>query len=223
MTLPDALYLSGTKYTAATRYVGFRCLHIGEGGYQSDLNNPEVRPSFNAPAIPFTKDMQLLSFALNRHNPSYTGEKWRSVHWFKRAFNNNNGFDDPGDPRRDYVNGRDLQAVFANGLPALPKMMKAIICGGMFIRGDVANGELVCMPGVHAIDATKPMPTVDEVLARNWYFAAVTADEDSVVHFPQGNGLPVLIPYFLAVQVTYPLSWFEPWDSSVLPNPLKIY
>jgi hypothetical protein len=159
--------------------------------------------------------MQWLSFNLNRHNPAFTPSNWRAVYWDGRAFTNGNGFDAPGDPRADFVNDRDVN-------DPLPRLMKAIICGGMFIRGEVQGLNLYCTPGVSGIDVSKPMPTVDEVLERNWYFTAVTAGD--VIHqFPQGGGLPVLIPYFLIVPVVYPLTWFERWESGALPDPLRIY
>lgn len=198
------------------RFVGFRCLHRGEGGYPSALGMPCVRPSVNAPAIPFTREMQLLSYALNRHNPAFTGDKWRSVYWTDRAFTNGNGFDEPGDPRADFVNNRDVN-------DPLPALMKAIICGGSFYRGDVVGNELVCRPGVHAIDARRAMPSVEQVLANNWYFVATTGGDRVISNFPQGDGRPVLIPYFLTQPTPYPLSWFVPWNETFLPDPLRLY
>lgn len=203
------------------RYVGFRCLHQQEGGYPNPDGMPVVRPSFDAPAIPFTEPMQLLAFKMNAFNPLFTGGKFRSTYNYWRAFNNGNGFQNPADPRADYVNRLSLDK-------PLPKMMKAIICGGMFIRGEVVGNELVCRPGVHGIDVSKPMPTIAEVMEKNWYFVATTANQRGdgtwvVNNFPQGGGQNVLIPYFLKEPVKYPLSWFERWDESFLPDPLSYY
>lgn len=219
MTLPNTLYFGTQKYISAPdtiRFTGWRCLHPAEGGYQSSSGSPVVRPSVNAPPIPFTEPMQLLSFALNRHNPAFTGDKWRSVYWTDRAFTNEQGFDIPGDPRADFVNKRDIY-------DPLPKLMKAIICGGSFYRGDVIGGNLVMKPGVHAINAKAAMPSVEQVLANNWYFTAVTGGYTSVNNFPQGSGSPVLIPFFLIEPTPYPVAWFTAWSETYLPDPLTIY
>lgn len=219
----DTIRISLGFSSPAIRYTGFRCLHKGEGGYPNPEGMPIVRPSIYAPAIPFTAEMQIRSFQLNRHNPNFTGDKWRGVYARGTAFTNENGFHD-SDPRADYVNNRDI-----TNPPKLPKLMKAIICGGMFIRGTVIGNELICRPGIDAIDANKPIPTVEEILEKNWYFTATTGGENRVNNFPQGGGLPVLIPYFLIEPTPYPMidnngyTWFERWDREYLPNPLTIY
>jgi len=197
-------------------FIGWRCLHQKEGGLSNPNGMPVVRPSENAPAIHFTGAMQLMSYELNSFNPLFSKEKWRVVYGRGTAFTNQNGFVDHGDLRADFVNRKDLNE-------PLPKLMKAIICGGMFIRGEVTDDQLRCVPGVHAIDAGKAMPSVDEIMARNWYFTATTSNGKRVNHFPQGKGQPVLIPYILIEPVVYPLTWFERWESNELPNPLKIY
>jgi hypothetical protein len=201
----------------AKRYTGWRCLHIVEGGYQSDPDGqPEVRPSFNAPSIEFTKSMQLLSWELMSRNSNITKNKWRVVYGNTTAFTNGQGYFKSGDPRADWVNNIDTQY-------RSPRLMKAIICGGMFGKWDRIGDELIGVPGVHGIDARKPMPTVDEVLARHWYFTATTCKYPNVSHFPQGQGQPVLIPYFLVEPTPYPLQWFARWDEEYLPDPIKLY
>lgn len=203
------------------RYVGWRCLHQQEGGYPNPDGMPVVRPSENASPVLFTESMQRTSYQLNAFNPFFTGNKWRSVYDYKAAFTNQNGFGDSGDPRADYINRLDLTK-------PLPKLMKAIICGGMFIRGEVVGSNLVCYPGVHAIDANKPMPSVGEIMVKNWYYVATTANQRgdgtwAVNNFPQGGGQNVLIPYALREPVTYPLSWFRRWEEDFLPDPLRYY
>lgn len=214
MSLPITIQLGRQE---AQSYVGWRCLHVAEGGYQTPAKMPEVRPSVYARPIDFTEPLQRLAMALNAWNPLYTGTKFRSTYNGGIAFTNNQGFDDPdAGPRRDYINGRDLTAEY-------PRLMKAIICGGMFIRGAVDGNYLVCYPGVHGIDANKPIPSADEVKERNWYFHAVTWDGTRVWNFPQGSGNPVLIPYVLRDPAPYPLSWFVRWNADALPDHLKIY
>lgn len=198
------------------KYIGYRCLHMAEGGLDNPSGMPVVRPSYNAPPILFTKEMQRLSYEMNSYNPYFTKDKWRKVYAFSTAFTNENGFDEPNDPRADFVNNVDLTS-------PLPKLMKAIVCGGMFIRGSVENKLLVCKPGVSGIDVSKPLPSIAEVFARNWYFAATTGGLGGVYNFPQGSGNPVYIPYFLSETVTYPIEWFDTWNNVELPNPLTFY
>jgi hypothetical protein len=203
------------------RYVGWRCLHQEEGGLSNPDGQPVVRPSENAVPVLFTEAMQKLSFCLNEFNPLFTANKWLSVYDYKAAFTNGNGFGDESDPRADYINRVNLTK-------PLPKLMKAIICGGMFIRGQVVGSSLVCYPGVHAIDASKPIPSTGEVLAKNWYYVATTAKRKpdgtwAVNNFPQGSGQNVLIPYILKEPVVYPLAWFKKWEEDSLPNPLFYY
>ena len=208
--------IQGEVAPTTPRFIGWRCLHQMEGGLSNPDGMPVVRPSVNAPAIHFTEPMQLMSYELNSFNPRLTREKWRVVYGHGTAFTNHNGFLENSDIRADFVNRKNL------GAP-LPKLMKAIICGGMFIRGEVVGDQLRCIPGVHAIDANKAMPGIDEIKTRNWYFTATTRKGKRVNNFPQGMGLPVLIPYILIEPVVYPLEWFEQWRSDGLPDPLKVY
>lgn len=212
----------GIKLSYPKKYIGWRCLHWREGGLDNPIGMPCVRPSVNAPPIVFTGEMQIKSYKLNLTNPLFTGEKWRVVYAETTAFTNENGFD--GDTiYRDYVNSRNLEAVFYDGTPALPKLMKAIICGGMFIRGEVEGENLVCTPGIHGIDTNKPIPDVETILKNNWYFYATTGGWNKVSHFPQGGGNPVLIPYCLKQKVSYPLKWFTRWEDNTLPDPIRFY
>lgn len=209
--------LSGTiNLKTGYKYQGFRCLHMYEGGYPNPLGEPEVRPSVNARPVNFGRYEQWLSFNLaNGRNPEITKARWRSIYDVGRAFTNEQGFSDDHS-KRDWVNGIDLNA------SEDPKLMKAIICGGMFIRGEVSGDYLVCRPGISGIDVNKTLPSLTEVLDKGWYFHAVRAGK-IVYNFPQGQGGPVLIPYFLREVVTYPIAWFEPWNSNSLPDPQKFY
>lgn len=256
MTLPIRIQI-GAQPTLPqpVTYRGWRCLHNAEGGYMSDpAGMPCVRPSFNAPSIEFTRSMQLLSWDLVKRNPNVTKHRWKVLHGDLTAITNGQGYFNDNDPRRDYVNGEDLDA------DENPRLMKAIVFAGMFIRGDVGysviqaisdavtllktmaaaprslignfrnsfaalatNNVLRCTPGIHGIDARGPMPMVDEVLEKNWYYALTTGTATTVAHFPQGGGQAVLLPYFLIEPVTYPLAWFEPWERDHLPDTLTFY
>lgn len=115
------------------RYKGWRCLHQAEGGYPNPDHMPVVRPSLNVASVVFNQPMQLVSYSINGFNPQYSGSKWRSTYNGGIAFTNGNGFDDPrSGTRADYVNRKDL-------LSPLPKLMKAIICGGSFYTGKASN------------------------------------------------------------------------------------
>jgi hypothetical protein len=215
VTLPISIHLGNP---APVLYRGWRCLHNAEGGYMSDPSGmPCVRPSANAPSIEFTHAMQLLSWALVKRNPNVTPHKWKVIHADTTAITNGNGYFNDNDPRRDYVNGEDLDA------EKNPRLMKAIIFAGMFGRWDRIGDELIGVPGIHGIDARRPMPSVDEVIAKHWYYAATTGTATTVAHFPQGGGQAVLLPYFLIEPVSYPLAWFERWEREYLPDPLTFY
>lgn len=239
---------TGTSFSSPTRYVGWRCLHQAEGGYPNPDKMPIVRPSFDAPPVLFSSPLQWLDFKINRFNPLYTGQRWRSTNHSGIAFCNNQGFEEPGDPRVDYINRQDLDK-------PLPKRMKAIVCGGNFFTGSVgynlktgiqqavsfvrqgikfslaktvvADNILTMYPGVDGIDANRPWSNIDawatDVLAKHWYFHATTRNGDKINNFPQGQGKPVYVAYFLYQPVSYPLSWFEPWNETYLPDPLVIY
>ena len=213
MTLPINITFADTAPSPAKKYIGWRCLHVAEGGYKSDNGMPEIRPSlpYSRP-VRMTEEIQYLSYDVMRRNPEITSELWARVHGTTVAFTNENGL--PG--RRDYINRRDLDQEY-------PKLMKALICGGMFIRGNVVGNDLQCIPGVHGIDANRPLPSPEEVIEKNWYFHAVTEYNGQVSHFPQGRGGPVLMIYILREVVTYPIKWFTPWRADSLPDPLKVY
>lgn len=227
MTLPDTLYLDGIRYDSVRPavFTGWRLLHMAEGGDPHEPEAPAVHNSESVASVDFTRDMQLKSYEINVHNPMFdnplfTGDKWRSVYNNKTAFTNGQGFDKANDPRVDYVNGRDLGAPY-------PRLMRAIICSGSFFRGQIENTAkgtmLTLYPGVHGIDVMQPIPSVDEIIARHWYFYAVTAGMKKAHNFPQGSEQRVIIPLYLKVKTQYPLSWFTPWVSDEEPDPTRFY
>jgi hypothetical protein len=215
----DSLTTSGKKY------VGWRVLHYAEGGYNSTpLNMPEVIPPVVQLALPMTNEIQQMSFALMKHFNSAIDKKlWTNVHHGDRAFTNANGFGSKamkkwgGVSRANFITGEDLK----NELPKYDKMGR--VCGGMFIRGTVQGGFLVCQPGVHGVHGKKPMPDIQTIIDKNWYFIAVVRYATSVGHFPQGQGGPVAIPFIFDREVKFPISLFEKWEADELPDPLKLY
>lgn len=217
MTLPSPLYLNGSQYSTQERYIGFRALFGSEGGRVTPDKMPCVIPSLNVAGIDFTQAMQWQSFHLMRSAaPLVDGKHWRAVYGGHRAFTNGQGYDMPGDPRRDYVNGSNLNSPF-------PKLMKAIICEGNFFRGELDGDELVMTPGVHAIDGNQDMPSVQTILDNHWYFVATTRSGENIGNFPQGFGAPVLIPFILKQEARYEARFFVRWEVDTLPDPLKVY
>lgn len=202
----DTLYLNDTKYevrplTTERRYVGYRCLHAREGGFDGNPRGmPNVRRAEDAPPVPFTPALQRLSWDLMvSKNPTISRGQWEAVFDSDRAFTNRHGVE-TGDP----------------------KLMDGIICAGMFTTAQREGDYLVMYPGIHAIDATKPLPSVQQILDNGWYFVANTGQGFAgAFHFPQGNGGPVYILYALVKPVRYPLEWWARWDSDHLPDPLR--
>jgi hypothetical protein len=200
---------------------GFRVLHkIEDGSQNTPPNMPEVTPPAEASVVKMTESIQRMSYELMRHfNPAITPQKWTKIHDHDRAFTNFNGFSKSSDPRANYILGKDLTS-------PLPKYDKAQrVCGGTFIRGTAQGDWLHCIPGIHGIDANAPMPSLQTIISNNWYVYAVSVNSDftRISHFPQGDGGPVVIPFIFGKAISFPLAYFERWNRTELPDPLKIY
>jgi hypothetical protein len=212
--------INDPKSPSAKKYVGWRVLHKAEGGYDKNpLGMPGVIPPINPLALEMTEAIQRMSFSLMKQfNPAITPQLWTKIHDHDRAFTNHNGFAKAGDPRANYITGENL----SSPLPKYDKMQR--LCGGQFVRGEVRGDNLVCIPGVHGIDASKPLPSIQTIIDNNWYLFAITLTNASKVdHFPQGKGGPVVIPFIFDREIEFPLSLFEKWEADTLPDPLKIY
>lgn len=214
-----------TPPPAARRYVGWRALHMAEGGRTIPYLMPAVVPPNNQIALEMTEAMQLMSFELMRRvNPSITAKVWRALHKWGLCLNNEprDGFDG-GIAHRDYVSRLDLDA---DTLPRYDKMQRTF--QGTFIRGDAVGDRLVCKPGVHGIDARKlPYPTPTEIVERNWYVIAVNAGPShapqNASHFAQGKGGLVVYPFIFDAEISFPLAYFARWESDDLPDPVRMY
>lgn len=205
------------------KYDGWRVLHGAEGGYNNPTGMPAVRPAYDAEIpVQMTEAVQLMSYALN--GGRITKAKWRALYGSTVAFTNNQSW--PEKVCRDYVNRLDLNAVNEYGNPSLPKLLKGIICGGMFVRGEKITDDkgtwLLVTPGIGAIDARKPIPDLDTILKNNWYFQGTTSG-DKVYNLLPSDGQAKLIPYLLMEPTRYPFEWFERWKSNELPDPMRIY
>jgi hypothetical protein len=186
----------------------WRVLHDLEMGPIWRSNLPEVFP-INGNRTPFGKDWQLLSYAMN---PGMTGQKWRSLYQFNRAFNNGTGFNGP-DPKADYVNSMDLGA-------ELPAWDKTRFCGGAVVTGREDGPNLI----VDILDGKGPAPELAWLSARPWYyFHAVNVTSGGITRFPQNDGEPVLVPLVGSGVATYPLSKLQRWRQAELPDPYRLY
>jgi hypothetical protein len=186
----------------------FRVLHDIELGPLWRQNVPEVFP-LNGNRTPFGRDWQLLSYAMN---PKMTGQKWRSLYAYNRAFTNGTGFNGP-EPKADHVNGFDLDA-------PEPAWDKARFCGGAGVSGTVLGPDLI----VEILDGNAAPPTLEWLMARPWlYFHAVNVTADAITKFPQNDGRPVLVPLVGSGVAKYPLSKLQRWTAPELPDPYRIY
>lgn len=214
------------------RIIGFRGLHVAEGGRRPDpLGSPGVIPPFNPTiSLAMTRAIQLMGYDLMAHfHPAVKADsnKWRIMHGYNVAMNNGTGFDEPGDPRVDFVNGRD---VFAP-LPKYDKMQRTF--AGSLITGKLEGNVIWCSPGVDAIDArnfsyipgTPEAQTIlGEILSKHWYSFAVAEYENSVVKMrgKWGDGI-IVYPFILDRPVSFESRFFTAWDETFAPDPLKVY
>lgn len=127
-------------------------------------------------------------------NPGMTGDGWRSLAKWDRAFTNGTGYDNPnGSIYADFINKRDMTA-------KPPVEDKCRCCGGANLHGTVSNGVLT----IETLDGSKDPPALDWVLARPWlYFQCYTIKPDNTNgDFPQNNGKPVYWPLVANGKVT---------------------
>lgn len=187
----DYFVVGEEKYT---RTAFGRVLHDAEmGGVRQEVltrgkSLPEVfQPlSDHNPFSPLTKAWQLLWKNLN---PQITNLEWRQLLHWQRAFTNNNGFERPGDPRRDYVNQKDLTA-------PLPKI-ECLLCGGALVsivRETVFNGEEVYELDV--LNGRKSPPPLEWVLRRPWlFYQAVSVSVTGIVRSFSISPYPEYVPF----------------------------
>jgi hypothetical protein len=147
----------------------FRVLHDYELDGIWRPNLPEVFP-LNGERTPFGADWQKLSYALN---PGMTGDKWRSLYAYNRAFTNGTGFNGT-EPKADYVNDIDLDCPD-------PAWDKTRVCGGATITGVIDGPDLI----VKILDGDGPAPSLDWLLAHPWfYFHALNTTDAGLTRFP---------------------------------------
>lgn len=168
---------------------------------------PEVfQPlSDHNPFSPLTRGWQLLWKGIN---PRITKLEWRQLLYWRRAFTNGNGFEEPGDPRRDYVNERDLTA-------DLPKI-ECLLCGGALvsiIRETVFMGQEVYE--IEALNGRRSPPSVDWLLKHPWlYYEAVSVAVTGIVRSFSISPYPEFVPF-----VSFGLPVYMPKRSIQLLSP----
>jgi hypothetical protein len=215
IVLDNRLFMEQTDESLL--YIGWRGLHLQEGGRGAPVGMPAVLPPIETRALPMIDRIQRMSYNLARYfAPSIDGRKWRAMHGDTVAMNNGaqNGFGT--NPHRDVINLFDTNSE----PPRYDKMQRTF--AGTFIRGDVVGDQLYCTPGIHGIDATRTMPDIETILKNNWYVIACTSG-DRIWNFPQGDGSPVVYPFIFDRVISFPLQWFGRWERAYLPNHLTVY
>lgn len=198
----------------------WRVLHDKEIGPLFRPNLPEVFPMFPNHHVPFGEMYQRLSFEMNRQYLS--ADKWTAVYSFQRFVTNEQGFGNDGDPRANYILGRNLTY-------DLPRV-EVLTCGGSLLTGTVSGTNLI----VRTLDAWGDAPTADWLRAHRWFSVyAVSVDSRGTPRrFPQGeqpNGYMADIIHPLIADpcrfpaITIPLSRLERWTDVDLPDPYRLY
>lgn len=144
-----------------------------------ELMDPEHKTAF-------TRGYQLLSYDVNTPaNPYCTRvmdkDKWRVLYAADEAWMNGTGFNDPSDPRADWVNFRDIGKIN----PVLDKVR--VPCGAL-VTGTL-DGDWMWVETLRRQD---PPPSVGWLVKRPWLLwdaVIVGADGRNIRRFPQnGNG-----------------------------------
>lgn len=236
---------------APVRYTGWRGLHQKEGGrVVAYPGAPAVIPPIETIALPMTKEIQFMSWELmHRLNSNIAKDKWHILHGSAVAMNNGeqNGYNESV-PHADFVNNLDLtaslprydkrqrtfQGTFIRGvlgysltvaLQDTVRLFTQTVLAPRLIRfrqSFTDSNVIRCLPGVHGIDATKPMPGVDDIIKNNWFVIAVTAGEE-IYNFPQGKGGWVVYPFIFDGPISFRREFFQEWDRDYLPDPMKTY
>ena len=105
-------------------------------------------------------------------------------------------------------------------LPGYDKAFR--LCGGLFARGDVVGDNLVLTAGKHGIDGDAPLPDVQTIIDNLWFVYGLNAWDYGATHWAQGQGGPVVFPLIFTGQISFPIAYFERWQSDRLPDPTKL-
>jgi hypothetical protein len=200
--------------------------------WRQDL--PMVFWLFDGSRVPFDYAQQLLAFDMVKEVMS--ASKFSKLYRYDKAFTNNTGFEQPGDPRVNYITGENI------GAP-VPEWDKIRVCGNAELKGVETYSVMQTLRDTYAlmlrtvtaprslagnmkksisllvtnnmliVDTIDPnnVPTWEELKPKTWlYFEAVSSNRyGDAVPFPQGGGEPVLIPLIASTVVRFPLSALE--------------
>jgi len=203
---------------------------FGHGQYLHDswewrVGLPEVFWLFDGTNAELGEEWQ---YMMRDMNSTMSNKKLRILWDAVRAFSNGfgKGFDTTHDensssyvPVQDFFNNKDIK-------PNVPNLQKDKIrlCGGATVRGKIV-GEWFYP---ETLDVTNPPPKWNDLKDKWWlYFRAVSSGKNKVTKtpqisdFPQGDGLPVLIPFVSRTVVKIPLGALEIVEGKA--DPYRIY
>lgn len=156
----------------------------------------------------FFEPWQWLSFNMNQ--PGMTPQKWTALHNWTTVITNEQGYNKPGDPRRNYILGTNLTAEH-------PKVA-SLLFGGNVITGRV-EGEWL---EVETLDARLSPPTLGYILTHRWLYSIGTnvRKDGRVGKLPQGEGRDVLLPIYASKPVRFPMNKLVRLaDNAPIPSP----
>jgi len=185
----------------------YRVKHDIEMGSAWRIGSPEVYRLEPDHHIPLAERWQRF---IVRLNPWAIGQKYRALLAYNRAFTNGTGYDEPGQPRADYINQLNLT-------DPLPAFDQPRICGGAVVTGRVDGAWL----WLDYLDIDDSVP----VVWKPWqvFHATTVSGERTIGRFPQGDGQDVLIPLIARQPVKIEMAKLQRWTSTTLPDPYRIY
>jgi hypothetical protein len=217
--LPEAIFLEGVRFHLATmpapRPQLFRVLHDSELGPLWRKQLPQVHPMLPNQFSPFTQSWQLRSHA---ENPLVDASRWTAVYGDATWGTNGQGYNNPGDPRANYVTGADLTS-------PLPKV-ELLTCGGNVLTGRVEGDVLV----VDVLDWRDTPPAV----LMPWHITyptrcGLTGEPVPLLQSKDTSGTPIPFRHPLIgdrvryPRITVPMAKLELWTAAELPDVFKRY
>lgn len=161
---------------------------------QRNVPLPEVQPLFPRGSYPLNEKWQRMFKDLN---PALPPMKWRALLGWTVAFTNENGYDEPGDPRADYINGQGIDK-------PLPRLW-SLLCGGATITGRVEGAWFY----IDTLDGWADPPPAQWVLdhPEYWFRAVSVNPKGEINNLPQGGGdlvkrVPIVSRYPVKIEMS---------------------
>ena len=220
------LYIA-SQFVQDTIYSGKRLKYPGEGGNYNPDGMPGVTPALRMTEngrlkyitpVKMTERIQNIIWDVMKiKNPSITPDKFTQTLHTKIALTNGAGFGDPNKPKANFITGD-------NKTSPLPKLMDGIIMAGQLYQGDVVGDALVMKPGKHAMDANN-LVSAATAIKNGWVFKCVSWHDKQGGYgedfFPLRGG-EYYVPHIISEIATYPIMYFDEWERSYPPDPLKL-